>query len=144
MSAAITATIAICLATTIGPGVSTRQQTQFPRLAAVRFAIENGWKLPKTNIVVVVETHLGAIDGRPVPQSDAQRLEETELIAKLLGPGAKTGAAKDYLSCRGSICSTSTDAYVLVVNGLYQGETDVLINLHTPPSRTGLHDASDC
>ena len=107
------------------------------RLAAVQFAIANGWHLPKTNLVVALDTTLGAVDGRPIKISDEQQAAEASAIARLLGSEVKTGWATDYLDCpsRGVCFPKSTP--VLVVNGLFEGENDILVRLYIPAEAPG-------
>ena len=43
------------------------------RVAAVHFAIANGWQFPKTNVVVAEETDYGVMHGRSIGRSSAEQ-----------------------------------------------------------------------
>jgi hypothetical protein len=116
-----------------------------PRLAAVAFAIQNGFKLPRANLIVANEVAHG--DTVDVPRLPTDRrttlpLEETlrdaEAIATLLGPGVKTGWAKDLLRCStkswGS-CVASTSASVLAVDEPPNNEMAVRVKFYAPGAR---------
>lgn len=121
-----------------------QESSTLPRVAAVRYAIANGWNLAEPNIIVILESTLGAISGRAVPQTEAQRDQEAAEIAKHLGPTARTGRAREYLDCPSpGICFTApgVTSKVLVVNGLFQGHDDILIRLYIPPTLNNGRDA---
>lgn len=136
MTRCIATLIALCSATTIVSGGTPQQRSSSPRLAAARFALDSSWQIPRTDVVVLLDTAVGAVDGHPVYQSEQERRKETEDIARLIGPATKIGSSKDYLSCPGrGVCRAATNSYVLVVNGLFVGDTEVLIMLYTPASK---------
>jgi len=103
------------------------------RVAAFTFAITSDWQFPRTNVIVAVDTHFGGIDGHPVIQSAAVVNRENREIAALLGTEVRTGRAADYLSCPSpGVCFAKTDQSVILVGGLFQGDSDVLIRVYTP------------
>jgi len=139
----LTGMMIIGLTSAAGSAVVTTQGGTPPRVAAVRFVLEQGWQVPRADIVVLTDTHLGAVDGHPVIQTASEKEKETVLIANLLGPGARIGVASKYLSCSPPwACVTSTDSYVLYVSGLYQGEADCQVVLYVPHSRNSGTEAA--
>ena len=71
----------------------------YPRVAAVQFALQNGWQFPKTNVIVAIEAFFGAVDGHPDRKSINDQEKEALEIAKLLGPDVKTARAVQKLDC---------------------------------------------
>lgn len=88
------------------------------RTAAVRFAIENGFEIPRTNIVVALETLIQGGRFRSTTLfSSQERGRDAEELARLVGPTVRTVRAQDVLSCPESRCYASTNLSVLAVEG---------------------------
>jgi hypothetical protein len=102
------------------------------RVAAVRFALAQGWQLPTTNAVVALETTFGWPDGTPVKQSAEETAREAAEIAKLLGPSVRTGRAGDHVLCPERRCYAANDVWVIIVDGLAAGEIDIRIRVFAP------------
>jgi hypothetical protein len=122
------------------PGLAavTQHSPAMPRLAAVRFAIENGWNL--RDAVVIVESTIAVVDGTPIKQSELEQVQETSAIANFLGEGTKTGRARDYLTCPSpAMCfpAPGVSKKVLVVNRPMVGSSGVLVLFFTPASPEG-------
>jgi hypothetical protein len=112
-----------------------------PRLAAVAFAIQNGYNLPRTNMVVANEVTYGGTSDVPRLRTDRRTtlpVEETmrdaQALAKLLGPEVKTGWARELLDCprNSNLCKLKTSVSVLVVEELANNETGVLMKFYAP------------
>jgi len=116
------------------------EPSPYSRVAAARFAIQNGWQFPKTNIVVAIDAFFGAVDGHPVRQSIADEEKEALEIAKLLGPDVKTARAASVLDCptgRGRPPCYAKDVTVVIVGGLWEGNTPGSgVQMHSPGSMT--------
>jgi hypothetical protein len=139
-------TLLFCAGALVSPAASFEDQsaTPHPRLAAVRFAIENGWQFPK-DVVLAAETFVRMPDGpRPIPRSPEEDATENQQIATLLG-GVKIGRTRDYLSCPsdflGPSCLTTTNDYFLVVGRPFVGQSGVILSLYTPPGRNNGREA---
>lgn len=114
-----------------------------PRLAAVAFAIKNGFEIPRANLVVAHEIDFGALRDRPrVPTDRRDTLSRDEIlrdaadIAQLLGPGVTTSATTTLVTCTPRPCFASGATIVLGVDELKNNETAVLIRLFTPSTTT--------
>jgi hypothetical protein len=114
------------------------EPSPYSRVAAARFAIQNGWQFPKINIVVAIDAFFGAVDGTPVRQSIADEEKEALEIAKLLGPDVKTARARSILDCpTGRSPCYAKDVTVVIVGGLWEGNTPGSgIQMHEPGSMT--------
>lgn len=112
--------------------------SSYPRVAAVRFAIQNGWKFPKTDVVVAIDAFFGAVDGHPDKKSVDDQEKEALEIAKLLGPDVKTAWATQRLDCQKSgrpPCS-ARDVSVIIVGGLYVDQPSSYIQDYSPGTLT--------
>ena len=114
-----------------------------PRLAAVAFAIKNGFEIPRANLVVAHEIDFGAVRDTPrVPTDRRDTLSRDEIlrdaadIAQLLGPGVTTSATDTLVTCTPRPCFASGTKIVLGVDELKNAETGVLIRLFTPATTT--------
>jgi len=115
-----------------------------PRLAAVAFAIRNGYNIPRTNVAVANEVTYGGINDvkrLPTDRRTTLPLEETlrdaEALAKLLGPDVKTGWARELLACprNSSECTLTTGVSVFVVEELPNNEMGVNMKFYAPGKR---------
>jgi hypothetical protein len=111
----------------------------FSRVAAARFAMQNGWQFPKTKLVVAIDAFFGAVDGHPVRQSIVDQEKEALEIAKLLGPDVKTAFARSLLDCpNGRNPCYAKDVAVFVVSGMWEGNTPgAYVQLYLPGSKPG-------
>ena len=109
-----------------------------PRVAAVRFAVENGLKISEVDTVVALDTTFGWPDGTPVPLSEEQRASEAKVIAAMLGPRVSVGKASDFVNCADRRCYAATAKVVVIVDGLAAGESDIRVRIFSPGA-----DASD-
>jgi hypothetical protein len=142
----MTAPLAMFLATLLWTGQSptpkpTPTVYPSPRLAAVAFAIENGYNIPRTNVVVANEPTYGGTNDVPrlptdrrtkLPQEET--IKDAEAIAKLLGPEVRTGWARELLQCPRSSnnCTLTTGVAVLVIEELPNNETVSMLKFYTP------------
>jgi hypothetical protein len=96
-----------------------------PRIAAFRFAFENGFAIPRDSVVVAIEPRFGLhavtvghqASVRDVPGADELPMLEREArdIAALIGSNVPTVASKHYLQCVNNSCATKTRYTVVVV-----------------------------
>jgi hypothetical protein len=87
------------------------------RVAAVRFALDNGWKIPDENLVVAVESQFNnVVDGAIVNSAEVDRLRDASAIARLIGPAVTTGAAAQMLTCRQHKCVPAAGRGVAVIS----------------------------
>ena len=130
--------IALALAplqTPQAPPATPGAPSPYPRVAAVQFALKNGWEFPKTNVVVANEAFFGAVDGHPDRKSIADQEKEALEIAKLLGPDVKTAWAVQKLDCPqgpGRRPCYAKDISVVVVGGLYVDQPSSGIQVYSP------------
>jgi hypothetical protein len=141
----MTAQLAMVVATLLWAGQSpTPKPTPTiypsPRLAAVAFAIANGYNIPRTNVVVANEPTYGGTNDVPrlptdrrtkLPQEET--MKDAEAIAKLLGPNVKTGWARELLQCPRSSnnCTLTTSVAVFVIEELPNNETVSMLKFYT-------------
>lgn len=104
------------------------------RVAAVRYAIEHGLEIPRSNIVVAEDT----LYAMPHPPSSRMTAElassEARDIAKVLGQGVRTGRASEFLQCPKWRCELTTGTSLLLVNEPDE-ENTILIRAYSPPER---------
>lgn len=103
-----------------------------PRVAAVRFALENGLKISTVDTVVAFDTTFGWPDGTPVALSEEQRAAEAKVIAGMLGPRVSVGRASDFVNCVERRCYAATAKVVVIVDGLAAGESDIRVRIFSP------------
>jgi hypothetical protein len=130
-------------ASTLPHAQATQSVFPSPRLAAVDYAIRNGFEIPQGNLVVANEVTFGGISDVPRAAFDRRTmlpLEETlrdaEAIARLLGADVKTGWAKDLVLCPERRCYASTTTSVFVIEELANGP-GVYMKLYAPATGTG-------
>jgi hypothetical protein len=134
LAALVIVAIAVSLEASQAPSPVIPEPSPYSRVAAVRFALQNGWPFPKTNLVVAIDAFFGAVDGTPVRQSVVDEEKEALEIAKLLNPNVKTARAASRLDCpTGRQPCYATDVTVLVVSGLWEGNTPgANIDMYSP------------
>ena len=96
------------------------------RVAALQFGLANGLRKPAGEIVVAEDAYFGAVDGHPAALSAEDTAREAREMAALIGPDVRVVRAIDYLVCQSRTnngCWTSRNVSVIVVGGLYQGNT---------------------
>jgi hypothetical protein len=115
-----------------------------PRLAAVAWAVANGFEIPRTNIILANEIETGQVNhGRGSPNDRArslpleESLRDSRAVAALLGPGVKTGPVAEIVSCPERRCFASTTAHALLVDDLKDDSTGVYIKLYSPGTQPG-------
>src|SRR5436190_19191050 len=110
-----------------------------PRLAAVAFAIRNGYNIPRTDVVVANEPTYGGTNDVPRLPTDRrtklpreETMKDAEAIAKLLGPEVRTGWARELLQCPRSSnnCTLTTNVAVFVVEELPNNETVSMLKFY--------------
>ena len=114
---------------------STQVASPSARVAAVHFAIAQGWKFPKTNIIVAEETDLGVMHGRSIGRSPAEQKRYSEEIARIIGPEVKVArAVGKFLEGRGATGPpyySKTDVSVLEVSEVLEGGTDLRLAVYS-------------
>ena len=130
------AVVMISAAAAAGQSPEPAQPASSARVAAVRFAIQNGWKFPSTNIVLSAVFDRGIMHASPITRNQSAANEE---ITRLLGPGVKAEWPNKYLDCandRGP-CWAKGDVSVLEVGEMLTDSTDVSIVFYAAPLKSG-------
>lgn len=135
-AAAFAGGFTLLLASAVVPQTQSVEPSHSARVAAVRFAIQNGWKFPSTNVVVSVVFDRGVMHGRPVSNNQGRANAE---IAKLLGPDVKAEFPNKYLDCatdRGP-CWAKGEVSVLEIGEMLTDSTDVLLTFYAASAKPG-------
>lgn len=137
----MTAFISLWAIASFGLGQEVEAPSPSPRLAAVVFAMNHGFEIPRQQLVVANEVIFNKIFDSPRESDDRatklpaeQTMADSAAIARLLGPSVRTGSAPSLVSCVKSACYSTTDAYVLVVDELKNRDPGINIRLYWPAS----------
>ena len=116
-----------------------------PRLAAIAFAVANGFEIPRTNLVVANEVETGMTNDVPKTANDRARslpvevtLRDSQAVAKFLGPDVKTAPVAQLRECPQRNCFNPTKSWVLLVDDLKNDGTGVYIKLYAPMTDAGV------
>ena len=109
------------------------------RVAAVRFAIQDGWKFPATNIIVSTQIDRGVMHARPVRGYTKEQTRFSEDIARLIGPDVKVSFPGKFLDCatdRGP-CWAKSETAVLEVGEMLDDAPAVSVRLYSAGLKPG-------
>jgi hypothetical protein len=126
------------LATAIVQGTMPAQSSS-PRMAAVEFALRNGFDIPRANLVVALEVRYGGVSDIPRTATDRSTtlppevvLRDAREIAALLGPDVTVKSALPLVLCPQRRCYAAADVPVLVVDELKNDEPGIYVKLYLP------------
>jgi hypothetical protein len=108
--------------------------TSIERVAALRYAMANGFEIP-ADAIVVVETATEPNQPRPPATREEFRSADARALARELGESARTAAAKDAVACKQRFCHSLTATPVVVASDPElgkDGETTVLVRVIGP------------
>ena len=136
VAASLVGGFTLVLAAASGTQTQSAEPSQSARVAAVRFAIQNGWTFPSTNVVVSTVFDRGVMHGSPMTRSQAPANTE---IARMLGPAVKAEWPAKYLDCAGDRgpCWARGEISVLEVGEMLTDSTDVLLRFYAGPAKPG-------
>ena len=115
-----------------------------PRLAAIAFAVANGFEIPRANLIVANEVETGMTNDVPKSANDRARtlpvevtLRDSQALAKFLGPDVKTAPVAEIRQCPQRNCFNPTKSWVLLVDDLKNDGAGVYIKLYAPMTEAG-------
>jgi hypothetical protein len=115
-----------------------------PRLAAIAFAVANGFEIPRANLIVANEVETGMTNDVPRTANDRARslpvevtLRDSQAVARFLGLDVKTAPVSEIRECPQRLCFNPTKSWVLLVDELKNDGTGVYIKLYAPMTEAG-------
>ena len=104
--------------------------------AALRFALNNGYDVPETDLVVAIESDFNAAHKRPDSPSKSKQASEALNVARTISPGIRVFPAADFMKCVKGVCVPRGRTSVLTVREpeiVADGSAKVLLTLYSPP-----------
>jgi hypothetical protein len=111
------------------------------RVAALQFAVANGFSVDRSNTVVVREADYMRAHGSANRSTEEERSRDALAMARALGPAVSVAAARDVLECQRNYCAAAGTKAVLTVDepGNAEGGMGVLVQVYSPSQNLALH-----
>ena len=108
----VVATLALALA---GKGAQAQRPSEIERVAALRFAIANGFAIP-AGVTIARETVVDSARPRPAPTRMDLRDRDAQALGAEFTPAARMGSIATTVTCKRLVCWGSTATPVLIVS----------------------------